>query len=66
MGYGMGWWIHRESGRRVDPGAYGATAWLDLEGGYGAYLVLESNMATGAELATQLYGPVEDAVGAID
>ena len=62
-GYGMGWWVDRETGRRSDPGAYGAVPWLDLEDGYGAYLVIEADSGTGNELAALLYGPVDDVLG---
>lgn len=50
-GYGMGWWIDRvHKGVFADPGAYGAFPWLDLPRGYGAFLVIESDAGTGAEL----------------
>jgi CubicO group peptidase (beta-lactamase class C family) len=62
VGYGMGWWVERESGRISDPGAYGAVPWLDLEDGYGAYLVVESDAVTGNILAAQLYDIVDTAV----
>ena len=61
-GYGMGWWIDRDTGRLTDPGAYGSVPWLDLEDGYGAYLVIERDSTTGAALAAQLFDPVERAV----
>lgn len=61
-GYGMGWWIDRETGRLTDPGAYGAVPWLDLDDGYGAYLVIERDSATGNELAGLLFDPVERAL----
>lgn len=61
-GYGMGWWIDRSTGRLTDPGAYGAVPWLDLDDGYGAYLVIELDSATGNELAGLLFDPVERAV----
>jgi hypothetical protein len=38
--------------------------WLDLEDGYGAYLVIEADSPTGIELAEALYDVVEDAVTA--
>jgi hypothetical protein len=38
--------------------------WLDLDGGFGAYLVLEADARLGAELAGQLYDPVESAMAA--
>ena len=63
-GYGMGWWVDRASGRISDPGAYGSVPWLDLEDGYGAYLVIEADSTTGAELAQQLYDVVDEAVTA--
>ena len=61
-GYGMGWWVDRPSGRLTDPGAYGAVPWLDLEDGYGAYLVMEADAGTGGRLAAELYGPVDEAI----
>ncbi len=61
-GYGMGWWVDRASGRISDPGAYGAVPWLDLDDGYGAYLVLEADSGTGLELAGLLFDAVERAV----
>jgi len=63
-GYGMGWWIDRDSGRLTDPGAYGTVPWLDLGNGHGAYLVVEADASTGAALAGELFGPVADAITA--
>ncbi len=63
MGYGMGWWVDRTTGRLTDPGAYGAVPWLDLDDGYGGYLVIEADAGTGNELASMLYGPVEEILG---
>ena len=63
-GYGMGWWVDRTSGRISDAGAYGSVPWLDLEDGYGAYLVIESDAGTGNQLAGQLYDVVDDAMAA--
>jgi hypothetical protein len=37
--------------------------WLDLDDGYGAYLVIEAGSGTGNELATLLYDPVEAVLG---
>lgn len=61
-GYGMGWFVDRATGRLTDPGAYGSVPWLDLDDGYGAYLVIERDSNTGNELAAMLYEPVERAV----
>ena len=61
-GYGMGWWVDRTSGRLTAPGAYGTFAWLDIADGYGAYLALESDSATGARLADQLFAVIDAAV----
>ncbi len=64
-GYGLGWWVDRDdSGRITDPGAYGAVPWLDLDGGFGAFLVIEADARLGATLAAQLYEPVEAAITA--
>jgi len=60
-GYGMGWWIDRPSGRISDGGAYGSVPWLDLEDGYGAYLVIEADSSTGGELADLLFDVVDQA-----
>jgi CubicO group peptidase (beta-lactamase class C family) len=57
-GYGMGWWIDRSSGWIFDGGAYGADAWLDLDDGYGAWLVVEE--LAGAQLSHLLRGPLEE------
>lgn len=59
-GYGMGWWIDRDSGRIYDPGAYGSVPWLDLADGYGAYVVIEADAVTGSQLAGELYDPLDD------
>lgn len=61
-GYGMGWWVQRDTGRIDDPGAYGAFPWLDLDDGYGAYLVVESQSVIGAEIAAELAEPVHEAM----
>ncbi len=53
-GYGMGWWVDRETGRIRDPGAYGATPWLDLDDGYGAYLVVEADGSAVGGLMSEL------------
>jgi CubicO group peptidase (beta-lactamase class C family) len=60
--YGMGWFVDAEAGRISDPGAFGATPWLDLDGGYGAYLVVEGD--TGPGLAAELYPLVDAAFAA--
>ncbi len=62
LGYGMGWWVDRESGRISDEGLYGTVPWLDLDDGFGAYLVVEKTSDVGRSLAAQLYEPVEAAV----
>lgn len=61
-GYGMGWWVDRATGRINDPGAYGSVPWLDLADGYGAFLVIEADTATGGELAGRLYDAIDAAM----
>jgi CubicO group peptidase (beta-lactamase class C family) len=63
-GYGMGWWVDRESGRISDGGAFGSTPWLDLADGYGVHLLTESNSGISGELAGLLYDVIDDAVAA--
>ncbi len=65
-GYGMGWWVDRSTGRISDAGAYGSVPWLDLEDGYGAFLVIEATSGTGNELAGQLYDDIEEAMTSAD
>jgi CubicO group peptidase (beta-lactamase class C family) len=62
MGYGMGWWIDHGVGRITDGGAFGTQPWLDLEDGYGAYLVVEATSTHGGELSGRLHSVVEEAV----
>ena len=62
QGYGMGWWVDRDTGRITSLGAFGAMPWLDLDDGYGAYLVLEATSGQGRELAERLYDVIEEAV----
>jgi len=63
-GYGMGWWVDRETGRISDGGAYGSVPWLDLDDGYGAYLIIEDTNAAGNALAGLLEEPIADAIAA--
>ena len=62
IGYGMGWWIDRETGQLSDPGLWGAVAWLDLDDRYGAYLIVEDEGATGQSLKTQIEDFVHEGV----
>lgn len=61
-GYGMGWWVDRETGRISDGGAWGAIPWLDLDDGYGAYLVIENQSATGNAIKDQIEELIHTAV----
>jgi CubicO group peptidase (beta-lactamase class C family) len=63
-GHGMGWWVDRETGRISDGGAYGSVPWLDLDDGYGAYLVIGADSGTGNTLAGLLEVPITDAIAA--
>jgi CubicO group peptidase (beta-lactamase class C family) len=61
-GYGLGWWIDRvNAGVFMDPGAYGAIPWLDVERGYGAFIALEATSAMGGSLVEQAK-PALDAI----
>jgi len=61
-GYGMGWWVDRETGRISDGGAWGTVPWLDLDDGYGAYIVIEDASETGGELQDRIEELVHEAV----
>lgn len=61
-GYGMGWWFDRVNGRITDDGLFGSSAWLDLDDGYGVFLVIEATWAQGQALNSQLYDIIESAV----
>jgi len=61
-GYGMGWWVDRETRRISDGGAFGTVPWLDLDDGYGAYLVIEDESETGQALAMEIEELVHTAV----
>ena len=61
-GYGMGWWVDRESGIISDGGAYGSLPWLDVEDGYGAYLVIEADSDLGSRIFRELEPLVESAM----
>ncbi len=61
-GYGMGWWVDRSTGRISDGGAWGTVPWLDLDDGYGAFLVIEDDSSTGQELKGQIEELVATAV----
>jgi len=62
VGYGMGWWIDRDTERISDGGAWGALPWLDLDDGYGAYIVLEDDTQTGQRLKSEIEDLVHRAV----
>jgi CubicO group peptidase (beta-lactamase class C family) len=60
QGYGMGWWVDRANpGVVVDPGAYGAIAWLDNTREYAAYIAIEATSALGSELLAKARPAVE-------
>lgn len=61
-GYGLGWWVNRQTGIISDGGAYGSLPWLDLEDGYGAYLVIEANSDLGSRMFAELEPVVESAM----
>jgi CubicO group peptidase (beta-lactamase class C family) len=63
-GYGMGWWIDRDSAIIADPGAYGAFPWIDQQRGYGAFLALEDTSQVGGELFAQVAPLIAAAVDA--
>lgn len=64
-GYGFGWWIDRDApSLAIDPGAYGAYAWIDEERGYAAFFGLENDTAIGAELYVRVLPLIAQSVDA--
>lgn len=53
-GYGLGWWVDRNSAVISDFGAYGTNPWLDLDRGYGAVVFVEGESWMGAALYVEL------------
>ncbi|NQY56726.1 MAG: serine hydrolase [Ilumatobacteraceae bacterium] len=64
IGYGYGWWHDRNTGRISDAGAYGSIPWLDFDGEYGVYLVIEEDSGTGNELKNQIEELIDDVMTA--
>jgi len=51
-GYGMGWWVTpKEDGAEptlfLDPGAFGAVSWIDIDREYGAFFAVEVPISEG-------------------
>lgn len=64
-GYGFGWWVDRDQpSLTIDPGAYGAYAWIDEERGYGVFFALEADTGVGTELFVRLLPLVTGAIDA--
>lgn len=65
-GYGFGWWMSRtQPGLLADPGAYGASPWIDLERGYGVMILLEAEATLGASVRTLAQPILEDIFDAL-
>ena len=60
VGYGLGWWINRQDGLVYSTGAYGRYRALQMDEGFGYYVVLEANDAACAALAAPLADAVEE------
>jgi CubicO group peptidase (beta-lactamase class C family) len=61
-GYGMGWNIDREIGLRGTASPFGQQAWLELDDGYAALLLLEAGWNNSLELYDLVPGPLHEAV----
>ena len=65
INYGMGWWKYEnEPTLLIDPGAYGARAYLDPEEGWGAIVILEARTVDGRALREALVPAIRAAAGA--
>jgi CubicO group peptidase (beta-lactamase class C family) len=63
-GYGFGWWINSVEGYVVDPGTYGAFAWLDERRGYAAVIITEAGHVAGGTLALAAKAELDAAIDA--
>lgn len=61
-GYGMGWWVDRSNGHISDGGAFGSAPWLDLDDGYGVFVLTESSSETSSALAGYLRELIDTAI----
>ena len=61
-GYGMGWWVDRANGHISDGGAFGSAPWLDLDDGYGVFVLTESSSETSSALAGYLRELIDTAI----
>lgn len=62
LGYGLGWWVNRNSGLVYSTGAYGAEPTLQWDEGFGYYIVLEANEVARQALVAPLGAAIETAV----
>lgn len=52
VNYGMGWWKYQnEPNLLIDPGSFGAQAYLDPVEGWGAIVIIEANVTGGSAQA---------------
>ncbi len=61
-GYGLGWWVDRDSKYVEDAGAYGAVPWIDGDRNYGAYLIVESRYQDGGKVSDTLRPLIDQAI----
>lgn len=53
-GYGMGWWVDRDSQMRSAPGIYGSTTWISPDRSYAAIIALKATGWVGRPLFRRL------------
>jgi len=58
----MGWWVDRANGHISDGGAFGSAPWLDLDDGYGVFVLTESSSETSSALAGYLRELIDTAI----
>ena len=59
-GYGLAWFTEADGPVISDPGAFGATPWVDRERGYAAFVLLERSYRDGVELRDRLRPMLEE------
>lgn len=59
-GYGLAWFTEADGPVVSDPGAFGATPWVDRERGYAAFVLLERGYSDGVDLRDRLRPMLEE------
>lgn len=65
-GYGLGWWVDRDSGMRSAPGIYGSTTWISPDRSYAALIALKDTGWVGRPLFRKLRPEIDAIMAELD